>query len=82
MAGAVGVVGRPKRLFITASDVMAIFDCKKSCASDIVRKINKEAESRGQKAFPAGKANKYLFSEVYGIEVADIDKVIGDAKEG
>jgi len=55
-AALVGVIGKPKRLFVNSEDVMKLLGCKKSYAGQVLREINTEARKTGKHAFPAGKA--------------------------
>lgn len=71
-----GVLGKPKRLFVNSEDVMKLLGCKKSYAGQVLKEINTEARKTGMHAFPAGKANKYLFAEKFGIPLADIENVM------
>ncbi len=71
-----GVTGKPKRIFVTSEDVMKLFGCKKSCAGKMIQETNAEAKKRGEHAFPAGKANKYTFSKIFGIPISDIESVM------
>lgn len=64
------------RAFLTSSDVMKILGCRENKAYEVIRKINKDIKKRGELAFPAGKVNKYRFSEIMGIPLEFIDKVI------
>ncbi len=71
-----GIIGKAKRLFITSEDVEWILGCGKSKAYEVVRKVNDHARKKGQMPFPAGRASKYLFADLYGIPIEDVDKVI------
>lgn len=71
-----GVVGKPKRIFVTSEDVMKLFGCKKSCAGKMIQETNEDAKKRGEHAFPSGKANKYTFSKFFGIPLSDIENVM------
>lgn len=71
-----GVIKRTTRIFVTQEDVMTLFDCGKSKAYSIIRDVNKHAKERGQCPFMTGKASKYLFSELYGIPIEEVDSVI------
>lgn len=75
-AAARGAIVPPKRLFVTANDVMKLLGCKNSYAAKVLREINTEAQETGMHAFPAGKANKYLFAEKFGIPLDDLEKVM------
>lgn len=76
MEKAPGVIGKSTRIFVTQDDIMALLGCKRSKAYDIVRKVNELAKKNGNFPFPAGKANKYLFSDIFNIPMEDIDRVI------
>lgn len=71
-----GVVMKSERIFVTQGDVAALLGCGKSKAYDIVRDVNKSAKEKGLHPFTAGKANKYLFSDIFGIPIEDVDRVI------
>lgn len=71
-----GVVGKPMRLFVTSRDVMKLLGCKKSYAAKVIQDINVEAQQRGEHAFPAGKANKYMFAKAFAIPMDDIERVM------
>lgn len=73
-----GIVGKSSRLFVTNEDVMKLLGCKKSFAGAAIRDVNTDAKSEGLHAFPAGKANKYRFSEMFGIPMEDIERVISE----
>lgn len=73
-----GTVRKSTRIFVTQEDVAALLGCGKSKAYDIVREINKLAKKNGSHPFPAGKANKYLFSDAFGIPIEEVDKVINE----
>ncbi len=81
LARAPGVVKRATRIFITQEDVATLFGCGKSKAYDIVRKVNECAKKKGNNPFPAGKANKYLFSDIYNIPIEEVDRVIIGERE-
>ncbi len=71
-----GVVRKSTRIFVTQEDVAALMGCGKSKAYDIVREVNEQAKKKGNHPFPAGKANKYLFSDIFDIPLSEVDKVI------
>lgn len=71
-----GVVAAPARSYVESADVMMLLGCRKSKASDYIRKINVKAKEDGGMAFPAGKANKYLFSEMSKLPIEDINRVL------
>lgn len=76
LEAAPGVVRKSTRIFVTQEDVAAIFGCGKSKAYDIVREVNELAKEKGNHPFPAGKANKYLFSDIFDIPIEEVDRVI------
>lgn len=76
-----GIVRKSTRIFLTQGDIMALLGCKKSKAYDIVRKLNELAKKNGNFPFPAGKANKYLFSDIFNIPIEEIDRVMEEEKE-
>ena len=71
-----GVVKKSTRIFVTQEDVAILLGCGKSKAYDIVRKVNEQAKKKGNYPFPSGKANKYLFSDIFDIPIEEVDKVI------
>lgn len=83
LTAAPGVMSAPVRVYVEIADVMDLLGCKKSKASDYIKKINDKARENGGMAFPAGKANKYLFSEMSSLPIDDINKVLemNDRKE-
>lgn len=83
LATAPGVVSEPVRLYVETKDIMILLGCEKSKASTYIREINSMVKKEGGIAFPAGKANKYLFSEMARLPVEDINKVLAanDRKE-
>lgn len=76
LAAAPGVMQKSTRIFVTQEDVAVLLGCGKSKAYDIVREVNELAKKKGNHPFPAGKANKYLFSDVFDIPMDEVDKVI------
>lgn len=78
LATAPGVVRKSTRIFVTQEDVAALLGCGKSKAYDIVRDVNKLAKKNGNHPFPSGKANKYLFSDTFGIPIEEVDRVINE----
>lgn len=76
LAAAPGVIQKSTRIFVTHEDVAVLLGCSKSKAYDIVREVNDLAKKKGNHPFPAGKANKYLFSDVFDIPMDEVDKVI------
>lgn len=73
-----GVVRKSTRIFVTQEDVAVLLGCGKSKAYDIVREVNKLATEKGNLPFPAGKANKYLFSDTFDIPIEEVDRVINE----
>ena len=71
-----GVISAPARTYVDSEDVMILLGCRKSKASDYIRKINIRAREDGGIAFPAGKANKYLFSEMSKVPIEDVNRVL------
>lgn len=71
-----GAVRKSTRIFVTQEDVATLLGCGKSKAYDIVREVNRQAKKKGNHPFPAGKANKYLFSDIFDIPMDEVDKVI------
>ena len=71
-----GVMRKSTRIFVTQEDVATLLGCGKSKAYDIVREVNKQARKKGNHPFPAGKANKYLFSDIFDIPMEEVDRVI------
>lgn len=69
------------RIFVTQEDIVELLGCKKSMAYRIVREINDCAKEKGNRPFPSGKANKYLFSDLYAIPIDEIDRVIEAGQE-
>lgn len=78
LATAPGVMKRTTRIFITADDIEQLFGCGRSKAYKIVRDVNAEAQKNGNHPFPAGTANKYLFSDLFDIPMEEIDRVINE----
>lgn len=81
LAEAPGVIGKPKRLFVTSNDVMRLLGCKKSYAAKVIQDINAEAKQRGERAFPAGKANKYIFAKDFAIPMDDVESAMIEEQE-
>lgn len=78
LSSASGVIKKPARLFITSDDVMQLFGCGKSKAYGIVRDVNKCAKDKGHRPLPSGKANKYLFADIYDLPIEEVDRVINN----
>lgn len=76
-----GVVRKSTRIFVTQEDVAVLLGCGKSKAYDIVREVNALAKKKGNHPFPAGKANKYLFSDTFDIPIEEVDRVINEELE-
>lgn len=81
LAEAPGVVRKSTRIFVTQEDVAMLLGCGKSKAYSIVREVNELAKKKGSHPFPAGKANKYLFSDTFGIPIEEVDKIINEEQE-
>ncbi len=81
LAEAPGVVRKSTRIFVTQEDVAVLLGCGKSKAYGIVREVNEQAKQKGNHPFPAGRANKYLFSDIFGIPISEVDKVIDGGQE-
>ncbi|MCI9095190.1 MAG: hypothetical protein HFI97_01540 [Lachnospiraceae bacterium] len=73
-----GVVKKASRLFITSEDVMLLFGCKQSKAYDIVREVNNYAKAKGYRPLPSGKANKYIFADIYNLPIEEVNRVINE----
>ncbi len=71
-----GVLRKASRPFVTQEDVSKLLGCSRNKAYETLREVNKCAKSKGKHPFPAGKANKYLFADIYGIPLEDVDRVI------
>ena len=71
-----GVVAMPVRAYVEIEDVMILLGCQKSKASNYIKTVNSKAKEDGGMAFPAGKANKYLFSEMSKLPIGDINEVL------
>ncbi len=78
LATAPGVVRKSTRVFVTREDVAILLGCKKSKAYDIVRELNMLSKEKGKHPFPAGRANKYLFSDIFDIPIEEVNKVINE----
>lgn len=78
LAAAPGVVQKSTRIFVTQEDVAVLLGCGKSKAYGIVREVNELAKKNGNHPFPSGKANKYLFSDIFDIPIEEVDKVINE----
>jgi DNA polymerase/3'-5' exonuclease PolX len=76
LATAPGVVKKSLRIYVTQEDVAILFGCGKSKAYQIVREVNECAKKRGNCPLPTGKANKYLFSDIYDIPIDEVNSVI------
>ncbi len=81
LTAAPGVMRKSTRVFVTQEDVAALFGCGKSKAYGIVRQVNEFAKKKGNHPFPSGKANKYLFSDIYNIPIEEVDRVIIGERE-
>jgi len=78
MESAPGVVKEAPKLYVTCKDVEVMLGCAKSKAYNIVRDTNAYAKSKGMRPFVGGKANKYIFADLYGIPIEDVEKVISN----
>lgn len=76
LAEAPGVLKQAPKLYVTCQDVEVMLGCARSKAYSIVQETNAYAKSKGMRPFTAGKANKYIFADLYGIPIEDVDKVI------
>lgn len=76
LAKAPGVVRKAPRLFITHKDVMEMFECCRTSAYKIIEEVNRYAVTKGHRPMLAGKASKYLFAELYGIPLEEVERVI------
>lgn len=81
LSDATGVIRRSTRIFVTQEDVAMLLGCGKSKAYDIIREVNELAKKKGNHPFPAGKANKYLFSVSFDVPIEEVDRVINEEKE-
>lgn len=77
-----GVAKKASRLFITSEDVMRLFGCKQSKAYGIIREVNNYAKQKGNRPLPSGKANKYLFADIYDLPIEEVNRVINEEQEG
>lgn len=76
LATAPGVVESVTRVFVVQKDVAMLLGCGKSKAYEVVNEVNEYAKKKGYLPFPAGKANKYLFADIYDIPIEEVDRVI------
>lgn len=81
LAEAPGVIQKGTRLFVTPEDVAVLLGCGKSKAYNILREVNKQAEKKGHIPFPAGRANKYFFSDAFGVPIEEVDRIINEEQE-
>ena len=81
LATAPGVLRKSMRVFVTPEDVVLLMGCGKSKAYSMIREVNESAKKKGNHPFPMGKANKYLFSEIFGIPMDEINAVINREQE-
>lgn len=65
------------RIYVNHKDVEALLGCARTKAYAVIREVNDYSAKRNVRRFPDGKANKYMFAEMYGIPTCDIDAVIG-----
>ena len=73
-----GVVKKAARLFVTKEDGMKLFGCQKSKASSIVRDVTKYAKEMGKCPLPAGRANIYIFADIYNFPIEEVNRVINE----
>ena len=71
-----GVISKPLRTYVQVMDAMIILGCKKSKASEYIHRANEKAQQSGVEAYTQGKVNKYIFAEMLGIPIDDVNKVI------
>ena len=71
-----GVIRQASRMYITQADVSKLLGCKQSKAYSIVKDVNRIAVERGKAPFPSGRANKYIFSDMYDIPIEEINSVL------
>lgn len=76
-----GVVKKATKVFVVQADVAEILGCCKSKAYNIVREVNEYAKKNGNLPFPSGRASKYLFAELYGIPIDEVNRVISNRTE-
>ena len=76
LATAPGVVRTALITYLTPKDVKALLGCRDSKAYSVIRMINEAAKVNGNIGYGAGKCNKYLFSEKFGIPIEVIDQII------
>lgn len=73
-----GVLQKAPQPYVTWENVSILLGCSRNKAYETLREVNKCAKNKGKQPFPAGKANKYLFSDIYGIPLEDVDRVINN----
>lgn len=78
LATAPGVLGAAKTTYVTVADVKSLLGCKENKAYESIRAVNKFAAEKGQFAYGAGKASKYIFAEKFGIPIDVVNAVIED----
>lgn len=78
---AAAVIGEATRIFVTPDDVITLFGCGRSKAYDIVREVNQYAKRKCGYPMQSGKANKYLFSEMYFVPLEEIDRTIRERRK-
>lgn len=62
--------------YVKCHDVMCILGCAQNKAYETIKMVNEYAVKKKLMPFPQGSANKYLFADLFGIPVADIDKIL------
>lgn len=75
-----GVLQATLTTYVTAKDVMKLIGCKENKAYQTIRQVNEAAKGSGKMAYGPGKANKYFFSEQFGIPMEVINAVIDSNK--
>ena len=76
-----GTVKRVSRLYVTAKDVVEIMGCKNNKAYETIRNVNQYAKKKGLYPMSQGRANKYLFAEMYGFPQEEVNDVICQNEE-
>ncbi len=71
-----GVLSAPLKSYVVPEDVQVILGCKRTKAYECIQQVNEKAKEKGIEVFSAGKANKYLFAEMLGVPVEDVNQVI------
>ncbi len=74
-----GVIKQATRFYITKEDVSVLLGCGSTKALEVVRKVNEYAKKKGGFALQPGKANKYLFAEMFLVPIEDVDRIINSS---